>query len=48
MILNHPFVSFEGLWVIFEKEVKTSQFDIGFNKKNGLWDNDELACPFPQ
>src|SRR4030042_1941592 len=32
MILNHPLVSFEGFGVIFEKEIETSQFDMGFNK----------------
>ena len=33
MILNHPFVLFDGFGVIFEKEIESSLFDMGFNEK---------------
>src|SRR4030042_6524385 len=33
MIFNQPFIPFEGLWVIFQKEIEISQLGIRFNKK---------------
>src|SRR4030067_1048389 len=36
MIFHHPFVSFDGFGVIFEKEIEPPQFDMGLNKKMTL------------
>src|SRR4030067_676119 len=36
MILNHPFVSFQGFGVCLDKKIKLSHFHIGFDRKMTL------------